>query len=101
VGGVSASFLLPLGDRDGARGFASADLGLGYQLTRWLKPELELNYVREFATGPGDAEALAATFGAIVNLSDALRADFGFRHDFYGRNADRQLSVTATLLWTF
>jgi hypothetical protein len=101
VGGVSARFLLPLDDRDGARGFASANLGLGYQLTPWLKPELELNYDREFATGPEDAEVLAATFGVILNLSDALRADLGFRHVFYGRNADRRLSVTAAFLWTF
>jgi len=101
VGGVSASFFLPFGDRNGARGFASADLGLGYQLMPWLKPELELNYVREFSTGQKDAETVAATVGAIVNLSDALRADLGFRHDFYGRNADRRLSVTASFLWTF
>ena len=57
VGGVSAGFFLPFGDRNGARGFASANLGLGYQLTPWLKPELELNYVREFASGRKDAEA--------------------------------------------
>jgi hypothetical protein len=101
VGGVSASFFLPFGDRDGARGFASADLGLGYQLMPWLKPELELNYAREFATGQKDADTVAATVGAIVNLSDALRADLGFRHDFYGRNADRRLSVIASFLWTF
>jgi hypothetical protein len=101
VGGVSAGFFLPFGDRDGARGFASADLGLGYQLTPRLKPELELNYVREFATGRKDAEAIAATLGVILNLSDALRADLGFSHDFYGRNADRRLSVIADFLWTF
>jgi hypothetical protein len=101
VGGVSASFFLPFGDRDGARGFASANLGLGYQLTAWLKPELELNYNRQFASGRKDAEVVAATVGAILNLSDALRVDLGFRHDFYGRNADRQLLVTAALVWTF
>ncbi len=101
VGGVSVGFLLPFGDRNGARGFASADLGLGYQLTPWLKPELELNYIREFATGRRDAESIAATVGVILNLSDALRADLGFRHDFYGRNADRRLSAIANLLWAF
>ena len=101
VGGVSASFFLPFGDRNGARGFASANLGLGYQLTAWLKPELELNYDREFATGRKDAEVVAATVGAILNLSDALRVDLGFHHDFYGRNADRRLRVTAAFLWTF
>jgi hypothetical protein len=101
VGGVSASFFLPFGDRNGARGYASANVGLGYQLTPWLKPELELNYDREFATGRKDAEVVAATVGAIVNLSDVLRADLGFRHGFYGRNADRRLRVTASFHWTF
>ena len=101
VGGVSASFLLPFGDRNGARGYTSANLGLGYQLTSWFKPELELNYVREFASGRKDAETVAATVGVIWNLSDALRADLGFRHGFYGRNADRRLSATASFLWTF
>jgi hypothetical protein len=101
VGGISASFFLPFGDRNGARGFASADLGLGYQLTPWLKPELELNYVHDFASGQKDADAVAATLGVIWNLSDALRADLGFRHGFYGRNADRRLNVTASFLWTF
>jgi hypothetical protein len=101
VGGVSASFFLPFGDRNGARAFASADLGLGYQWMPWLKPDLELNYVREFATGRKGAETVAATVSAIMNLSDALRADLGFRHDFYGRNADHRLSVAASFLWTF
>ena len=101
VGGATVSFVLPFGDRNGARGFASADLGLGYQLTPWLKPEVELNYVRGFAADRKDAEALAASVGAILNLSGALRVDLGLRHDFYGRNRDRQLSVIANFLWTF
>jgi hypothetical protein len=101
VGGVSAGFFLPFGDRNGARGFASANLGLGYQVTRWFKPELELNYNRVFASGRKDADSVSATVGAILNLTDALRADLGFRHDFYGRNSDRRLSVSANFVWAF
>jgi hypothetical protein len=101
VGGVNAGFSLPFRDRDGARGFVSADLGLGYQLTRWLKPEIELHYVRDFEADRKDREAFAASAGAILNLSDAFRVDLGLRHVFYGHNADRRLSVIANFLWKF
>jgi hypothetical protein len=101
VGGLDASAFIPLGDRNGARAFPTANLGLGYQLTPWLKPELELSYIHEFVVGPEDAEVLAATAGVILNLSDALRADLGVRHGFYGRDVDRRLSVSANLLWAF
>jgi hypothetical protein len=101
VGGAAASYLLPFGDRNGARGFASANLGLGYQLTPELTPELELNYDHEIVSSAADAQVLGATVGAILNLSGALRLDLGLRHDFHGHNVDRQLSVTANLLWTF
>ncbi len=101
VGGATASFALPFGDRNGARGVASADLGLGYQITPWLKPEIELHYVHDFASGRKDTDVLAATAGAILKPSDALRVDLGLRHGFYGRNADRRISAIAKLVWAF
>lgn len=101
VGGADASFFLPFGDRDEARGFAIANLGGGYQLTPWFKPELELNYFYDVIAHADDRQVLAATAGAIFNLSDALRADLGVRHGLAGRNADRRVSVILSLLWTF
>jgi opacity protein-like surface antigen len=101
VGGLSASFFLPFGDRNGARGYVSANAGLGYQLMPWLKPEFELNYFHEFVHGQKNGDSVAATVGLILNLSDALRLDLGFRHDFYGRNTDRRLNAIASILWTF
>jgi hypothetical protein len=101
VGGADASFFLPFGDRNGARGFAIANLGAGYQLTPWFKPELELNYGYHVVHDADDRQVLAATAGAIFNLSNALRADLGLRHGLVGRNADRRFSVILSLLWTF
>ena len=101
VGGVDLGFSLPFGDRNGARGVIGAGAGLGYQVTRWFKPEVELNFERDFDTSRRDAQVLGASLGLILTPTEPFRVDLGFRHGFYGRNADRRLSVFASLLWTF
>lgn len=99
--GADAGVQVPVGDRDGARAFVLANLGAGYQLSSWLKPELELNFFHDFLADAADPQALVVTVGAILNPLERLRVDLGLRHGVYGRSADRQLSVTANLSWTF
>ncbi len=101
VVGIETGFLLPLGDSGGTRGLGFGSVGGGYQVTRRLKPELELNYLRDFTSGDVDGEILAITAGLIVNSSPTTRIDLGVRHEIWGENVDQSLVGSVNVSVTF
>ena len=84
-------YALPFGEkREDARGTLSANLAAGRQIVRWLQPEAELNYAREFLRGRrNDSDVLAATVGLVMPVNDSVRVNAGVQQGLWGRNADR------------
>ncbi|MFO8007705.1 MAG: transporter [Candidatus Brocadiia bacterium] len=94
-------FNWPVGeDRHDCRGTLGANAALGWQVTEWLQPEVELNYEHDFAHGD-DADLISATAGAIVCVSDSVRLDLGVQRSLFGRNADYGTAVSAALVFGF
>jgi hypothetical protein len=84
------------GRREGYRCTLSADAALGYHVTQWLQPEIELNYAHDFVRG-GDSDVLAVTAGLIVCANAHVRLGVGVQHAVAGRNADRSTAVMGNL----
>jgi hypothetical protein len=93
-------YALPFGDkRENARGTFNADAALGYQYLPWLQPELELNFGHDFLTDEKDSQVLAVTAGLVMPINDRLRVNLGVQQGLWGRNNDKEttLSVAAKL----
>jgi len=88
------------GHRDDYRGTLSANAALGYQLTDWAQPEIELNYAHDFMHGD-DADLLAVTCGCILCVHENVRLDVGVQQALTGRNADRSTALLAALTFGF
>jgi hypothetical protein len=71
------------GDAGGLRSVLQANGAVGYQVTGWLQPEVELNY--ETAIGPA-ARALAVTAGVVAPLG-RHRLVAAVQRAVWGRNA--------------
>lgn len=99
---LDAGYSLPFGeDRFDYRGQFVADAAAGYQLLRWMQPELELNFAHEVVDYEQDSDVLAVTAGVILNLTGKWRVDAGLQQAVYGRNADRSTAgiVNASYTW--
>lgn len=101
VAGFETGFLLPIGDRDDARGLGFGSVGVGYQVTARVKPQFELNYLRDFFDDNADSEILAATAGLIIHATDSFRLDLGLRRGIRGKNTDERLTGTVNLSFSF
>jgi hypothetical protein len=82
------------------RGTVSANAALGYHVTDWLQPEVELNYAHDFAHS-SDADLLAVTLGAIICVHENVRLDVGVQQALAGRNADQATAFLAALTFAF
>lgn len=101
-GSFEGAFGLPLGEhREDSRALVNVNIALGYQLAGWLQPEVELNYGKNFFDQAADQEFLAATIGAIMNLSPSVRLDVGVQQVFYGENTYRSTVASMNLSVTF
>ncbi len=99
---LDAGYVLPFGgERNTDRGNITGNAALGYQLTPWFQPEVELNYGHGFVDDGTDTDFLGATAGVILNLPRDLRLDLGFRQTFYGRNVELGTGVLANFSVTF
>jgi hypothetical protein len=88
------------GPREAHRGTLSANAALGYHVTPWLQPEIELNYAHDFVRG-GDSDMLAVTGGFIICASEHLRLGVGVQQGVAGRNADRSTALLTSLAIMF
>lgn len=88
------------GHRGGYSGTLSANAALGYHITDWLQPEIELNYAHDF-NHDDDADLIAATAGFIVCLRDNVRLDVGVQRALAGQNADHGTAFLAALTFAF
>lgn len=99
---ADAGYSLPFGkEREDARGVFNADAALGYQLTRWLQPEVELNYAQEFLHGAGEAQDLSATAGLVMPINDRWAVKAGVQQSLWGRNSDKATTCVFCLKLAF
>jgi hypothetical protein len=92
---ADVGYALPLGDkRENARGTVNANVAVGYQYLPWLQPELELNYGYDFLTNENNSEILAATAGLVMPINDQLRLNMGVQQGFWGRNNDKDTTLS-------
>ncbi|MFH0937662.1 MAG: transporter [Planctomycetota bacterium] len=88
---AEVGYSLPFGGkRSDARGTFTANLAAGYQVLRWLQPEVELNYVKDFVKS--DSESFSVTGGLVMPVNDRLRVNVGVQQAVWGRAADQSTS---------
>ena len=63
------------------------NLACGYQLTDWLQPALELNYLH-ISPLSDDFETLSGTAGVIVKAADWITLYVGYQRTLLARNSD-------------
>jgi len=85
---VDVGYVGFFGDRGESLGGFGANLALGYHLSRWFQPQLELHYGHDFVRVAPDADLLAVTVGAVAWVSDALCIRTGLQQGVVGRHAD-------------
>lgn len=100
--GLEVGFAAPVGPQ------ASNDVGLlvcsaavGYQVLRWLQPELELNYQHEIELGPEPDERVLWATAALVLPVDPVRVIVGGRMPAWSSGAAVGPMVTAAVKVAF
>ena len=85
-----------------SNGAVVIDAALGYQVTPWLQPVVEVTYARDFVTSGGDAERVSVLVGALfLPLTSNIRIEVGGRQSVAGRNANQITSITTNISVTF
>lgn len=102
TGNTDVGYALPFGDKRGnARGTFNADVAVGYQVLPWLQPELELNYSHDFLSDKESSEVLAVTAGLVMPINDRLRVNLGAQQGVWGRNNDKETTLTVACKLAF
>lgn len=89
------------GDAGGARGVWTAGAGLGWQVTRWLQPTVEVTWRHGLLTGEPDERCVAAALGAVLPLGDRLGVSAGLQQEIWGRHTGQHLTATAAVKTSF
>ncbi len=67
-------------------GTAHANFAVGYQVLRWLQPEVELVYLHDFGGHGQTANLLSVVLGLIMPVNDHVRFETGVQQDVLGSN---------------
>jgi hypothetical protein len=103
LGAVTSNLELGLeapvaGDAGGLRSVFQANGAVGYQVTGWLQPEVELNY--EAAIGL-DAQVLAVTAGLVAPFGDGHRLVGAVQQGVWGRETGQTTTGIFSLKTAF
>ena len=82
-------------------GLFSTNFAVGYHVTSWLQPEVEINYLYRVMHDAPDGEALGLSAGLIFPLSSRVRIDAGAQHFVAGRNIPANTIVLVDIAITF
>jgi len=95
-------YLLPFGeDHEGLKGELFGNAACGYQVNRWLQPEIELNYGQLIVDDVDNPQILAATAGLIFSTSEHSALMAGVQQALAGRSANDLTAgvVTFRIVW--
>lgn len=67
-------------------GTGHVNFAVGYQVLRWLQPEIELVYLHDFGGHGQTANLMSVVLGAILPLGDHMRLELGVQQDVFGSN---------------
>ena len=73
-------------------GTAHANFAVGYQLLRWLQPEVEFVYLHDFGGHGQTANLASVVLGCIMPFGDHWRFETGVQQDVFGSNKDQTTS---------
>ena len=86
----------------GSNGVVMVNAALGYQVTPWLQPVVEVSYARHFVASGGDEERVSVLGGALfLPLTSNIRIEVGGKQSVAGRNANQITSIAANISVTF
>jgi hypothetical protein len=67
-------------------GTAHANFAVGYQILRWLQPEIELIYLHDFGGHGMTGNLASVVLGLIMPVNDHVRFETGVQQDVLGSN---------------
>jgi hypothetical protein len=73
-------------------GTAHANIAVGYQLLRWLQPEMEVIYSHDFGGHGTTANLASVVLGFIMPLNEHWRFELGVQQDVLGSNKNQTTS---------
>lgn len=81
--------------------FVTSNAGLGYFVTDYFQPVVELNYIYENPDEGKSSDILSVTAGFTANLNSFTTLIIGFSWDVVSDNADDSFAVTSALTLLF
>lgn len=73
-------------------GTLHTNFAVGYQVLRWLQPEVEFVYSHDFGGHGTTANLASVVFGFIMPFGDHVRFELGVQQDVFGSNANQTTS---------
>ena len=67
-------------------GTGHVNVAAGYQLLRWLQPEVELIYLHDFGGHGQTANLASVVLGAVMPFGEHVRGEIGVQQDVFGSN---------------
>jgi hypothetical protein len=67
-------------------GTAHANFAVGYQVFRWLQPEIELIFSHDFGGHGRTANLASVVLGCVMPVNDHVRFEIGVQQDVFGSN---------------
>lgn len=81
-------YAFPLASSPGTFQQYGANLGLGYNVSEWALPVVELNYSKALPYGDSSIDSLAATLGVILKPNPTSALSLGVQKTLCGRNVE-------------
>ncbi len=88
-GTVNLGYNSPLAHEKRTNGYcgtAHVNFAVGYQVFRWLQPEIELIYLHDFGEHGQTANLASVVVGVIMPVNDHVRFETGVQQDVFGSN---------------
>jgi len=73
-------------------GTTHANFAVGYQVLRWLQPEVELIYLHDFGGHGQTANLASVVLGFVMPLGNHVRVETGVQQDVFGSNKPQTTS---------
>jgi hypothetical protein len=100
---AEVGYSLPFGsERGDERGALVVNLAGGWQVLRWLQPELELNFQRSYEASPeADGDLLCVTGGVVAPFGEGYRITAGVQYAAWGRHTGQFVDASLAFKWAF
>ncbi len=99
---TDVGYVLPFGhERRKARGTLTSNTAIGYQVFKFLQPEVELNYAHDFVETDDDTNQFAVSGALLLPFHSRFLAIVGIQQDLFGDNVDRDFLLKSSLTYYY